>query len=336
MKKCLFSFLSVFIVISSLINVNATVENKNDVEMIRAFAYTFDDKIVDVEFFKELKDIEGNKTYNLYKINESGYAVVTINGVLSEIHYESDASMYDQEVEYYIGPALFVNQIDYNELVFLPNIISVASVINGDNYESESFIQSLIEMNNAMLNQEISIKYEEVVEVNSRPNPTKPFVISGGTEIGISDTNFTAQGFGSFPWVNEDNNCGPYAAAAMLAYLNRFGSKIYFNNNSGSTLYSVAYHQWIIKQLKSLTANVPIIGGALTSALNTGVTKFLNANKQSNTVYGIKTSSESTFKSVISSGKPIVLSMLNHPNYGNHFVCAYKYVDYNGALWYKA
>lgn len=51
------------------------------------------------------------------------------------------------------------------------------------------------------------------------------------------------------------------------------------------------------------------------------------------------TATESVYKSNIQSKKPVILFLASWKpgnTYGGHFVMAYKYVDYNGALWFKA
>lgn len=80
-------FLSIILLSVVLVTscVYATSENSM-CSKIESFIYTFGNQQCNVEYIKPLKDIDGNYEYDLYSVDEFGYAIVVRkNNIISEI-----------------------------------------------------------------------------------------------------------------------------------------------------------------------------------------------------------------------------------------------------------
>lgn len=297
---------------------SSTCALENDYsKTIQSFIYTFDNKESTVEYIKDLKDIFDNYSYELYSVDDDGYAIVTIETKnILEISYNDFP---DSNKLYYTSPGEFLTRGEYLGLT-----TSSSYSINSDEQNNNS----LYKMTNDILNNEhVSFQFvnNNVGTYASRPYPSKPSVISGGTVVGISDSSMDI--FNGTVWTNTTNQCGAYAAAVMITYMDKYHGGNYFKE-SGS--YS---NGQIISRLKQSITGVSN-ANQIVNAINTiFLADYPNVGK-----HGSVTSSESTYKSKIANKYPVCLLLQSTKSspYGNHWVCGYQYVDYNGALWFKA
>lgn len=65
------------LVISNIVFPTSALENDYS-DVIQSFIYTFDEKEEIVTYVRDLKDIYGNYSYELYRVGDDGYAIVTI------------------------------------------------------------------------------------------------------------------------------------------------------------------------------------------------------------------------------------------------------------------
>ncbi len=317
------------ICISSICSVCAT-ENKMTKsyyeDVVLSFIYTFDKCVDDVKFNKYINDIEDEESYVLLDVGESGYAVVAKDSdMILEIRYQlPDNDIKTKDI--YIGAGTFIDKQELKEIKL-------------DEKSQDKL--SALKNKNKQIKQEKSKKFK----YNSISRDTsgsvvlnKPLQLSGGTEIGISDSRMTL--YQGNAWRNDsqyssDGICGSIATATMVTYHDIYVSSSYINQPYGCTTDNHA--RWIINHFKEY-CEVLSNGGSTPYSVANGITRALYALNNQSSVVGHQTSSESTIKNKIGVNRPVVLELPSiKPNpYGAHMVCAYKYVDYDGYLWYKA
>lgn len=314
MKKKIIRSLLVLGIILSNINIvfaQDDINNTNNIDMIRSFIYTFDDRIEDVSFSRYLKDIYGNDSFILYQVGDNGYAVTTKEtGNIIEVSYDNFPS---SNCIYYVGAGDFVDNII--------NTITLDS--NADEMES------IKESTDKILSEEpITFQYENSTDNNiatiGRPYRSTPKYVKGGTIVGISDSQMNI--FNGKNWINTTKQCGAYAAAVMITYMDKYHGGKYFKESG-----SYASGNVIDRLKKNITGTST--ASQLVYAINT---VFLEDYPKGGK-HGIVTTSESTYKSKIKSKYPVCLLLLTvkQSGYGDHWVCAYQYIAYNGALWFK-
>lgn len=82
-----------------------------------------------------------------------------------------------------------------------------------------------------------------------------------------------------------------------------------------------------------------ITGGSTTFKVANCMNSIMYADYPTSGHSSSTIASESTYKSKIKGGNPVIFflpSWKANAYDGEHFVMGYKYVDYNGALWFKA
>lgn len=287
-----------------------------NINLIRSFIYTFDGLDLEVNYIRDLKDINNNVSFSLYQVDENGYAILTKNN--SNIVEISYGNFPGDDKMYYVGAGDFkISLIDYanNQLMTVE-----------DNYSNDN--ENIIQATEAILNEKVVFQYDNSTGISllsTRPYPSKPSVISGGVEVGITDSNMDI--FNGSVWINYGNQCGAYAAAVMITYMDKYHGGKYFKE-SGS--YSSGA---IIERLKE-----DITGMSSANTLVYAMNRIFLEDYPSGGKHGTVTSSETTYKNKIANSYPVclLLQSTKQSPYGNHWVCAYKYVDYNGALWFKA
>lgn len=328
--------------------VNATTDisiNSNIEGMIESFVYTFDDVVIDATFLRNLKDVNGNESFGLYVFDTGGYAVVSINNqLISELVVSANDTRFIGDSSYYLGPGYIVNDVEYQNIMTNQIAISYFRTLdNGLNGTYESTHELLSEENPNFI-------YSNTIK-NTRMSviTSKPSIIVGGTEIGIADSRMTE--FTKVEWQNNNTGgkdylymgqgiCGTISTAVALTYIDKYKNTNVIVN-SPYTFPSYNYAVWLIMKLKNVIE--PPLPGSFASDIINGITWFYstsNSNITGTTLAPISSTSESTYKSSISTGYPIImyLDVINQDlsPYGLHWVTAYRYVDYNGALWFKA
>jgi hypothetical protein len=101
------------------------------------------------------------------------------------------------------------------------------------------------------------------------------------------------------------------------------------------------YASWIILKLRpEIDEPLP---GAFASDIIAGIKWFYStdySNITGSTLTPKKSTSESVYKSNIKDQYPVIMYLdqvkSDYTVYGLHWVCAYKYVDYDDKLWFKA
>ena len=289
-------------------------------ETIRSFIYTFDGKNVSVEYIKDLKDINNSYSYQLYCVDTTGYAVVTRNTQnIIEINYSNIPST---DKDYYISPGEFWNANDYK--IFNNNISLLKA--------TDTNINSIYQTTSTILNEKhVNFNLEAVEENNNtrvtvvnRPYPNIPSIIKDGVTVGIQDSNMDT--FNGDKWINEHNQCGAYASAVMITYMDKYHGGNYFKETG-------SYEQGsVLDRLKNKITGYSSANQVLNAINTIFLEDYPNGGK-----HGTVTSTENTYKSKIKSKYPVclLLQTSHGSSYGDHWVCAYQYVDYNGYLWFK-
>lgn len=314
MKKIINTVLALFLIFSfSLVDTNAL--NRDEIiHSISSFIYTFDNIEADVTYVRDLKDINNNYSFELYEIKELGYAVIAkTNGNIVDIQY---GEMPDTDSLYYLGPTKFASEL-----------VSTRSAET--NTTDITLIKNATEM---ILNEEsVDFDFQSTIQTRGKPNPTKPSVISGGTEVGIAESRFNL--FTNDVWIVRGDICGAYMGAAMVSYMDK-----YFGGNYIKEKYTIdssaTYGNYIIGRFKQ-----QITGGVTTFKLINAINTVMMADYPKGGKTGTSTATESTYKSKIKAGRPMIFLLNAYApgnSYGGHFVLAYRYVDYNGYLWFKA
>lgn len=313
MKKFLVCAMTLLLSISCVIPVKS-LNNEVHEETIRSFVYSFDNKIVDVEYIRILKDINNQDSFELYKIDDDGYAIMTIgNENIVEITYSDFPT---DSLTYYLGPGAF-----YEEL---PTAVSMYSL--NHNEELKESIENMKDTVHQFLNeQHIEFEYTNTERsTHTRPYPNQPSEISGGTSLGLDDSDMDI--FNGTDWASSNDRCGAWAAAVMITCMDKFHGGKYFKE-SGS--YSTGN---IISRLTS-----QITGYSNANQVINAINTIFLADYPSGGKHGSSTSNVNTIKTKISNDYPVCLLLQTFlgSGYGNHWVCAYRYVEYNGATWYK-
>lgn len=259
-------------------------------------------------------DINHNCSFSLYGIKNKGYAVTTRKtGNIIEIFY---GDIPNSDVNYYLGASSFVESLSQFST-------KNASDDDIDKKVIESCTRKIISENKIIFD----IK-KQVVPLSLQK--TMPSIISGGKEIGIVDSRMEL--FSGSYWVNTSNQCGAYVGAAMVSYMDKYFGGNYINEKVKIDS-SKAYADYILGRFKN-----QIKGSTTTYGLINAMNTIMMADYPKGGKHGTATATESTYKSKIKGGRPVALSVVSFKGspYGNHFVMAYKYVEYNGALWFKA
>lgn len=308
-KKITNLVLVVLIIFTLISNVDAIYDYNGDIKAIRAFIYTFDNRVSEVAYIKELKDVNGQYNFCLYSVDD-GYAIVSkTNKNIVEISYDNFPS---DDTTYYFGPGIFYDAYPI-------------SYYSNEN-EVENNLENIKNTTQSILNEKhISFEYDDNAQVYAiRPYPSMPTSIKGGTEVGAKDGEMDI--FNGDKWVSSENRCGAWAAAVMITYMDKYHGGKYFKETG---TYSEGK---IINRLTQLITGFSNANQVL-NAINTIFLKdYPNGGK-----HGTVATSVSTFKSKIKSKYPVCLLLQGFLNsgYGNHWVCGYKYVDYKGELWFK-
>lgn len=218
---------------------------------------------------------------------------------------------------YYALPGEFLSEDEFNHTVMI-NALDASD--EGDT------IYSVI---NHILNQD-HVEFEldnpfsdESFMPYSRPYPSKPSSIKNGTVVGISDANMDI--FNGNVWVNTSDQCGAYAAAVMITYMDKYYGGNYF-------IESGSYESGqIIKRLKE-----KITGASNENQVLNAINSIFLEDYPSGGKHGTVTETLNTIKSKISSHRPVCLLLwkLFDSGYGDHWVCAYQYVTYNNETWF--
>lgn len=288
--------------------------NETIIEEIRAFIYTFDNLETEVVYKRDLKDINDKYNFALYEIIDEGYAIVAkTNGNIIDIKY---GYMPNDDEIYYLGPNTF-------SMTLPSTLIRTAN----------TKLSNIKEATHRILNEENhNLKLEEnLAKTRTRPNPSKPSQLNGGTEVGIADSRMDL--FNDDIWVVQNDSCGAYAGAAMVSYMDKYFGGNYIKETIPISS-SKDYGKYIIGRFRQY-----INGGVTTfKTLNT-INTIMMADYPKGGKTGATTATESTYKSKIKSGRPMIFflsSWKTNNDCDGHFVLAYRYVDYNGYLWFKA
>ena len=323
---------------------NLTYSNELDPyeQFIESFVYTIDDEIVDAELIKPLKDIQGEESFLLYKINETGYSVIAKNNMnISELYVSSHMEdSYFNDKNYYISPGVFYTDEEYSSFLIAP-----ASVSSND--ESNS-VSDLIDIQNELTEAELNIEYLPSIQPLASVVLTKPSELSGAAEYGIADSRMTP--YKNNEWRNSTNYgydyqylgqgiCGTISTSVALSYLDR-----YINSNMiVNAPYSFGnpkFAEWLILFLKNVIE--PPLPGAFADDIVYGINSFRGTaycGLSGSTLAPQTTSSQSVYTSNIRAGYPIILYLNGGASQGNpygyHWVAAYRYSSLGSTIWFK-
>ncbi len=328
---------NIFLIITTIVSLCLTtvypilaleseMTEKDYENIVSSFIYSFDNIEEKVTFHKFLRDIDNVEAYALLDIGSEGYAVVAKDSdLILEIRFQT--SVQDiQDKEFYISAGCFINKNDLKKL-------------KSDTKKQDKINE--LRDKNKKIKKEKKRKFEYKAISRGTTGSVvlnKPSQLNGGTEVGVSDSRMTL--YQKAAWRNNsqysrDGVCGSIAAATMVTYHDMYVSSSYINQPYNCSTDDHA--KWIINHFKKY-CEVLSNGGSTPYSVANGITRALYALDNKSSKVGNQTSSESTIKSKIKAGRPVVLELPSvKPNpYGAHMVCAYKYVDYNGYLWFKA
>lgn len=320
------SMISLFLYPMSANNLDMIEEDYE--KIISSFIYTFDEVEETVKFDKYLYDIDNKESFALLIIGEQGYGVVAKNSdMILEVRYESDIQNI-KENDFYIGGGCFINKAELSTFIKDTNKKNIVD----DARKRNKHIKNEKERKFKYKNENISrAAVGSVVK-------TKPSQLTGGKEIGVADSRMTM--YQKMVWRNnsqysKNGVCGSIAAATMVTYHDMYISASYIKQPYSCT--SDAHAKWIINYFKK-HCEILSNGGSTPTSVTNGITRAIYNLNNKSSIVAYKTSSESTVKSKVKAGRPVVLELpgIKQNPYGAHMVCAYKYVDYNGYLWYKA
>lgn len=98
------------LVISNILFTTSALENDYS-DVIQSFIYTFDEKEEIVTYVRDLKDIYGNYSYELYRVGDDGYAIVTIETQnILEISY---GNFPKNSKQYYVSSGEFLDENEF-------------------------------------------------------------------------------------------------------------------------------------------------------------------------------------------------------------------------------
>jgi hypothetical protein len=328
-------------------------------EIIESFVFTYDNAIVDAIYETTLKDVFGSKSFGLFRIEDKGYAVVTLTNMsIVEINVDGqNSSAFLASTKYYLGPNIFMSTDDFNILLNeeqstmssqlidpLTNRVSLDAV-------RETTRKILAEQNDFIF---LSNEGDNLVSINMSPIIVKPAIIVGGSEVGqYSDSSMAL--FKNEEWHNDNDGskdylfnflgfefgiCGTISTAMALTVLDKYKNTSIIVNQPYQYP-DPNYAEWLIMLLKPKIE--PPLPGSFGSDIISGINWFYSSNYSSRIspyFTPVETSSESIYMTSIQNGIPTILYLdvvdSNLSPYGLHWVMAYKYVNYNGALWFKA
>jgi len=355
MKKTIIVFLMIIISYNHFdVHLKAySGENQNQLttlnieELVESFILTFDDQTVDAKYVKTLRDVFDNDTFALLSLDNIGYAVVVINNMnIVEINTNDNiCSGNTSNIVYYLGPELFFDKIEYESLILS---------------ESSSIIyrlDSIRESTKRLINEENY--FQDLATQNAglssaSPVIIKPSIIIGGSEISqYSDSTMSI--FKNEEWHNDNNYgkdylfdffgreygiCGTISTAMALTVLDKYKNESIIIH-SPYQFPDPKYAEWLIMLLKPKIE--PPLPGSFGSDIIRSINWFYNSiySVRISPYYTpIETTSESIYKTSILNGIPLIMYLDVIDNtinpYGLHWVMAYKYVEYNNALWFKA
>lgn len=290
-------------------------------------------------------DINGNESFGLFLLDSGGYAVVVLeNQVISELVLEVKDLSTLESAQYYLGPGFFLSSDDFESKLSTKRVLSTSEEHDKVNIATEKIL-SASNPNFVFDNPTLQNRMNPIV--------LKPNIIAGGIEIGISDSRMTE--YKKLEWQNNNTGgkdylfkflggeygiCGTISTAIALTYIDQ-----YINSNTvvnaPYSFPSKEYASWLILKLKN-QIEPPLPGSFATDIIN-GIKWFYStstSNISGSTLTPRKSTDEYVYMNNIKEGYPVImyLSTLNAnlSPYGLHWVTAYRYVDYNNMLWFKA
>lgn len=315
--SCLLCFMGIKL---NDVKAEETFSENDYIKAVSSFIYTFDDKDdVSVSFDRYLKDVNNKESFVLLSIGEDGYAVIAKDSdMILEIRYGAKAEIVGDNL-YYVSAGEFLSEQEYS---------------SETRKRSDTFADARQRLNDINNEKGIKFVYDETL-TRGKVIEDKPSHINGGTEIGIPSSRMEMFAEKSGPWHNSDGNCGSIAAANMITYLDKYVNRNFIKQPYDISSYSHA--KWIVNLF---TSEIEILGlGSTPASVASGTQRACYKVNNKSTVVGFTTSSEAIMKSKIASGYPVVLELPGSRNdvyVKAHMVCGYRYVDYNGYLWFQA
>lgn len=253
--------------------------------------------------------MENQITYTLLLFEQGGYAIVSKeNGYISEYNLlkESPYSEHLSESLYYGGPYSYYYKNSQNQMIdLLSNEIISLDITNDYTEQNEEFLNK-----------------------KSEYNPRLRTI----AWTGISESNFMR--FSG--WINNDNTCGSWSTAVMLAYYNDFiddsilPDSIYKKNSATSN--PKLLHNLLVENTEKIYGTLPY---DLAGGVNTVLAEYGNSSYVCNySLFG-------TWDLVVdacSRRRPICVGLSSHSGnkYGNHWVTVYQYMENSsGKGYYK-
>lgn len=295
----------IFINFTNPIYATTTLENQNLISNSILEASRLSKSNLSLYSIELIFDIENSQKIAYLKFVEGGYSFVDLeNGQL--ILFVPDSVDYPYQnydnsyKKIFGGPFSYLVESPSNQLLDAES----NSIINPERLNLN--IYSIVKNNNA----------ENLLFSNNNKSSNLR------SYTGISETRFTRYN----NWINHNSTCGTYATAILLAYLDDYVNNKYVpasvrtqNSTSPGTLINVLTP--LIDGRTNYTGTYPddLYMGTRQYFINYGISY----------VHDFGGSTFSTAKTVINSGRPIVIGLLQAlgSSYGNHWVTAYQYED---------
>ncbi|MFR7591236.1 MAG: hypothetical protein ACLUVC_07330 [Longibaculum sp.] len=314
MKKLLGIMLGVVMAMTSIVGVGAF--EISIIDKVKMQVFNLVEENIDIKYSYPLYDVNGNYAYDLYEFAGKGYTVATHeNGYISELMMEK-SNPYEEVLNhdlYYLGPYNYFYR-DEKNLKHVTNDIILSLPNQGEKTLNtlsnvEDNLSQIKELNNKMLSKEvnmISVYGDNVWHGNTR--------------------SFTR--YSSSAWENNDNTCGPHAAAVMMAYLDDYVSDSivaskYRTRNSSSP-------GSLITQLVKSTTNAK---STLPKDVYTGIVFTMVNNSTYSADYQTiggtwnRAVREINRMGVVCIGLLAMWETGDGKKYGNHWVTAYQYKE---------
>lgn len=305
------------------VNVNAKT-SYNEVLLLVKQAETEIENLegIDIQVmqYELVYDIFENPSFIYIIFADGGYTMVSaLNGRIIMYVLESGSLPYknveDKVKKYFGGPYMFLSEFDIDHFKdeHLNSIVRKEVIINS-------------------ITDDYLIKSSEFNRIDSnRPIESEQLSLSLTSWIGISETRFLR--YNSGLWINNGQHgypgngiCGTIATAILMAYLDDYVNDKYIP--SSIRVRSSTSPGTLITTLAPLIDGATNYTGTYPSDLYVGSSNYFLNNSVS-VIHNFGSTTFSTAKTVINSGRPIAIGLLSAlgSSYGNHWVTAYQYED---------
>lgn len=299
MKKIIYCILTFFILL--LLPNISYAERENFDDQVIAYLQDLNRTNIQITSKIELKDSGRNHAYEYYELQvgkKPGYAVLDLNTKqIIEFSFDNPAlrdlkSLINKNV-FYLGVTEF----------YLEEKDGLINLRNGQ------LVSNKTEINNLLLGEVVCAKNE---------SSSKPFSIVDSNKFkNLRSSNYItlSHTLPNYKY-NPSGICGSTAAAMMLRYMD-----LYFNSNFVPTNLQSSDGVALIKNLETYIHHGTT--GSTAPQLAIGISKYLSRKVNYSATYDPVEGH--ILYGQIADGKPYIIGVYNHPDYGWHWMTGYGY-----------